>query len=470
MNKIDQREKKDVPRKQIIAYSFGQFSDTIAYQMFTFLIFTFYYAVVGLNVNLITIGFVVWSIWNAFNDPLLGTLSDRTRTKWGRRKPYIVAGIIPLCVIMVLLWTPPLDTELTKFIYFFVIILLFELFYTMYSLNQVSLLPEMFQDLRNRAKANSIRQVFAIFGLIFAFILPTVFIPKLDDVKYFINYRYAGMFMSVFIAIGAIIFIKFGIKEREEFSEDYKTAPSFIDSLKFSLKNKAFRTYVIAALANWYVYGMLPTIVPLYGSFVLGIGEGESVLLALLLGVAFISAAGFIFLWGYVSLRTGIKKGLMMSMFIFIITLIPFMFISDIITGFIAFFLVGIGFSGSLFFLDVIMSAIVDYDELNTGIRREGGYFGIHALITRFSTIFIFLTISFVFNSVGWTVFNPLGTTEETIFGLRILMFFFPSVALLVGILSMSRFPITKEKQEQMKRDLEELHDKKKEKVERLKK
>ena len=462
-NNEERREKFSV--KHGIAYGLGQFADTIAYQMFTYLIFTFYYAVVGLNVNLITLGFVLWSVWNAINDPLLGVLSDRTKTKWGRRTPYIIAGIGPLCVIMILLWTPPLATEIASFIYFMIIIILFDLFYTMFSINTVSLFPEMFENLVDRGKANNIRQIFTVLGLVFAFIMPTLFIPKLDDPQYLNEFSYAGIFMSIVIAISAILYMKFGIKEKVEFSEDHKTAPSFFTSLKFSMKNKAFTTYMISGLTNWYVFGMLPTIVPLYGSFVLGVGEGESILLGLLLGATFISAAGFVFFWRYVSLKIGMKKGFMISMTIFIITLIPLMFISDVIIGFIVFFFMGLGLAGSFFFIDPIIAAVVDADELTIGIRREGGYYGINALIIRFSTVFIFLTISIVFNSVGWAVFDPLGTTEQTIIGLRSLMFIFPAIALVIGILSMSRFPITKEKYEQLKLDVEKLHEEKKGKL-----
>ena len=67
--------------KKAVLYSFGGFTDVVFLQFFTFLIFIFYYSVVQLNVVLITIAFVIWSVWNAINDPLLGSISDRTSTK-----------------------------------------------------------------------------------------------------------------------------------------------------------------------------------------------------------------------------------------------------------------------------------------------------------------------------------------------------------------------------------------------------
>lgn len=67
-----------------LAYSAGLFSDVASYQFFTFLIFTFYYSVVGLPTDWITWAFIAWSIWNALNDPMWGIISDRTNTKWGK--------------------------------------------------------------------------------------------------------------------------------------------------------------------------------------------------------------------------------------------------------------------------------------------------------------------------------------------------------------------------------------------------
>ncbi len=454
-------KKENKVGKTAAIYSLGQIGDITAYQTFTFLVFTFYYAVVGINIALISIGFMIWSVWNAINDPMLGYLSDRTHTKWGRRIPYVIVAFIPLAIIMILLFSPiktlGITDEIANFIYFLIIIIVFELFYTMYSLNLTSIFPEVFISSEERTKANNVRQVFTIVGLLVAFILPSFFISDYSDPNSIGEYQIFGVVCMIIIIICGLIFLKFGPKERDEFKEDYQNAPSLKDSIKLCVKSKSFMWYIPAEIGNWFVYGMLPTIVPLYGKFVLNIQD--TFLISLLLGFTFISAAIFMtILWKPLVKRFGNRKTWMLSMSIWIATMAPLMFINDLVGGIVVFFLIGIGLSGSLYIIDLVVADIVDEDEVNTGMRREAGYYGVNALFLRFTTVFVFLAISSVFTSVGWAVFEPEVITPEIIFGLRALIFIFPAIALVIAILSIYKYPLSAKKLEEVREKLEKIH------------
>lgn len=449
--------------KKAVLYSFAGFTDVTLFQFFTFLIFIFYYSVIQLNVIVITIAFIIWSIWNAINDPLLGLISDRTSSKWGRRKPFILAGLIPLIIINVLLWTPPRGNDLASFIYLLIIIIIWELFYTMYSVNQTSLFPEMFRDLDQRAKANTSIQIFQIISLLIAFILPGIFIPEFDNPQYFHEFSLTAIIISIICSISGFIFIKFGIKERIEFSKDPESAPSFLSSLKFTFKNKSFKLFLVGSFALWYSFGMLPTVFPLYGDFVLGVQD--AFIQSLMLGTGFVAAMIFVFPWRIIIKKLGAKNAYISSLIVFIATLTPFMFISNVLGGFITLLIWGFGLAGVLIVRDVTVSAIIDEDELNMGIRREAGYYGILGFFVKLTNVVIYITIALVFIGTDWALFDPSTIDTENILGLRSLMFIFPTIFLVFGILSMLFFPINKEKYDKITEEARKLHSEKKERV-----
>ena len=422
----------------------------------------------GIEVWLITIGYIIWAVWNAFNDPILGVFSDKTHSKFGRRRPWVMVAFIPLAITLWLLYTPilPLGTAYqgVNFFYFLIIIIIFELFYTMFSLNATSMFPEVFMSEQERTIANNFRQVFTILGLIVAFILPGLIIPDFTDRAYLGEYQIFGIIAGIIVSICAIIFLKFGPREKLEFKDDHKAAFGLIESMKYCVKSKSFRWYIPAEIANWFVYGILPTIVPLYAKFVLNIDD--ALMTSLLLGITFISAAIFMtILWKPLVRKIGNRKSWMISLTIWFFTLIPLLFINDMVSGFIFFFLIGIGLSGSFYIIDLIVADIVDEDEVVTGIRREAGYYGVNAFFLRFSNVLVILAIGTVLTTVGWATYEPTLVTEQVRFGLRALMVIFPGIALIIAALSLYKYPLDGEKLVQVKEDLKKIHEEKKSKI-----
>jgi len=449
------------PFKEKFSYSVGQFADTVAYQGFTYLIFIFYFAVIGLDTWWITYAFIGWSIWNALNDPLLGLLSDRTKTKWGKRKPWVIVGTIPLAILMFLLFTPIQTSKEAAFIYFVVIIMIFDGIYTMVSLNHTSLFPEMYLDEKSRASVSRMRRLLTIVGLIVAVVLPTIFIKDLTNKHGYpytqSQFQITGAVLGVIVLAGFLIFIKWGIKEKKEFQQDAYKTPNVFKAFKYTLKNKSFIFYVVAALMTWYIYGLLLPIVPFYGTYVLGIESGSLLLSALLL-VVFLMAIPGLYLWKFIGHRIGVRKGYMISMLCWAAALSPLYFVSDFVSGVITFAIVGLGLAGSLYYIDLLVSDIVDEDELKTGCRREGGYYGINALIIRLSTILTFVTIGVVLGTNGWYVYDPLVYSYQLEMGLRSIMFIFPAIALIIGAISLYFYPLHGKRLQDIKEAQAKLH------------
>ncbi len=468
----------EVPFGRNLAFGSGEIADQLAYQGFTFMIFTFYYAVVGLDVKWVTMVFIIWSVYNAFNDPILGSLSDRTKTKklWGgRRRPWMIAAAIPLAVVMVLLFTAPINVDANGFniwtiIYMLFIMCLFDTVYTAFSVNRVSLYPEIFRTDKAREEVGAVRRIIMVIALLLATILPTLIITDMamenplsiqGDIIW--QYQLTGIIMGVIIFITILINVLWGAKEAPYEEIEKKETMKLWQSIKVSLTNKKFVIFALCSTLNWYVFSLLPTIMPIYVKTVVDpLRDGTWIKLESLgelrisipLVVAFLSSIVGVLFWSWIDRKLGSKLGFIISMSWWAVVLIPLIFIKSYLWILVIMALNGIGLGGSPYFIDRHISNIADDDELNTGQRREGSYYGVHALFVRLSTILSMLSIMIVLSTNGWHVYNPTSTTPEIIFGLKSLMSLFPAGALIIAIVILIFYPLGKKQVELMQANL----------------
>ena len=454
--------------KEKILFGTSAFPDQLTYQAFTIYVFTFYFAVVGLTMLEMWIGFVLWGIWNMFNDPILGALSEKTKQKGklGKRKFYLIISFVPLSLIMIFLFTTPTDF---KFWYFIFIIFTFEFFYTMFSVNTNAVFPEMFPSEKQRGDVNVFIKSLTMLAIIIASLIPTFIIDPLVPTSYppdpkeatsiQFNYIISGIIMCVIVLIMAILFIFYGVKEKEEETMDFEKRPGFVKSIKITFSNKTFLKFTLGNMLIWYCFNLLLTVFPLYSVFVLGREEG-AFLIGVTLMLALLGAVVFLPLHSKIREKIGTRKGLMIGMGIWIITLFPLLLLSNNETSrmlsMVVFFTIGFGLSAALFYIDLIHGDIIDQDALKFGVKRAASYYGVNAFIHRFSMILGITTIYIIFSGTGWSSYVPI--VDEPVLrelGLKALMFIFPSIALIVSILIFKLYDLHGEKLNKMRQELE---------------
>jgi len=462
-------EKPLYDKTQKSTFAMGSFTQWFVQTLFGSWVFSYYFVAVGLNVMLIMLAFILFSVYNAINDPLIGYLSDKFRSdRFGRRKPFIMIGAIPITIITIMMFTPPalfgfttagFDGQILNFFYLLIIILMYDTFYTCIALPYDALFPELYTTTEERAEVNSYKQVFSAMGLIIAFLLPGLLI---EDLSVLGGYLITGLISSVIVLISLIISLKFGVKERKEFTQDHKTEFGILEGFKYTFKNKAFILYTIMFLCYNYVLLLIADLVPLFAKHIFGVEN--TLMTGILAGMLFIVGIATIVIWKKIDVKVGGRKGFFYSVIAYFLASIPILFVSDIYIGMIVVSIMGFGFGGMLYFNYLLIADIVDEDELKTGYRREGTFFGITNFFMRLSGVLTIVTVAIVFQGTSWAEYTP-SPGVDVIIGLRFLMWGMPAIAMGIICLCLYFYPFTKEKVDAMKEKLDKMHDDKLKKV-----
>lgn len=443
---------------QQIAFNFGNLALWAVNAAFSTWVFSFYFSALHLDAVYIGLAFVIWSIWNAVNDPLIGYISDRTRTKIGRRKPYMIVGLIGVVIVEIVLWIPPVRTDIGLFWYLLIMLIAWDIFYTCLALPYDTLFPEMYLSQKQRASSNTFKQLASIIGLLAAYLLSGYIIVDIETEQ---GYLLNGIVISSIVAVTVIISLVWGVKERKEFSQDYKHEFSFFKGLKHTFKNKGFVIYTIIYFCYEFFILTIGTVIPLFGKHILGVEAFDaSVLSAILFVVGFITVP----LWWFLHRKIGSKLGFVLSIILYVSSSLPFFYISDYTRAAIAAGAMGVGFGGMLYYIYLIIADVIDEDELKTGVRREGTFFGITNFFMRLSMILSILAITLVFEGTGWGEYTTL-PRKTTVFGIRFLVVGFPAIALVIVLICLSFFPFSKNRVEEIKIELDEMHKKKNENI-----
>lgn len=444
-------------KKTKIGYSFGYLGTVLATWTFSTYIFFFYASVVGLDPIWIGIALGILGIWDMFNDPIMGHISDKTKTRWGRRRPYMIFGTIPLVISFILLWWNPFYDWFMIFIYFLIIMLIFEWLYTMVQLSYRALYPEMTIDINERLEIAGYLEFFDIIALILGYVLSLIIVGILRDAGYSPAMAWLLMATILGVVIAISVFTATAVTEEKEIF--YKEeALRFIKALKFTMKNKAFRVVAIAWLCISIAYVIGSATAIFFTTYILGMSELETAISLLFI---FLTGIPCLLLWYKLSQKVGTVRATMMAMTLFGISFLILLFVFNIIMFMIAIAILGVGFAGVILLPQTLYADVIDEDETITGVRREGMYSGIQAFIAKGSVSLSYVTMAIVLSLAGFQS-GATSQPESALLGIRLLISLIPGIVMFIGILIYTQYPLKGDRLQRVKEEVLRLHEEKK--------
>ncbi|MEF3303181.1 MFS transporter [Paenibacillus sp. GYB003] len=356
-----------------VMFALGMFAMMVPSQAFGAFYSYYYVEKLGLGVGLATLARTIYLIWDAVNNPLFGYMSDRTRTRWGRRKPWIYGAIPLFMAAFVIVFAVPKGLAGTGlFVWFLVALLLFEGVATVLWVNYGALFPELFRGDRVRARASAVQQAFQIAAILVASVLTPVLFAA-------VGFGYMALVFAGVFAVCMLLCVR---SVREDEQARAETPLKFVDAFRATLKNKPFWIFNIANSFAQTVNGLLSSIIPFYGKYVLRIAEAQ---VSILLASVFVSVIPLVAVWYAIVRKLGGVRGWRLSLAVYGLSVIPLWFADSLGTGIAAGICAGFGLAGFLVTPPVVTGHIIDRDLAATGRRREGIYTAVGGFITRSS-------------------------------------------------------------------------------------
>lgn len=410
-----------------LAYSSGNLSVNLIAQAFATYIVFYYVDILGVKPALISAAMVIHGIVNALLNPLFGHLSDRTKSHWGRRVPYMLFGMVPLAAVFTALWFP-VGQGASAFWYFLTIVLVYDVLFVMVVLNYSALFPEMFTTIKERATVSAWRQMMGIIGMIIGVAIPPLLYGKLGW----------GPMGAIFAAVALVFFIVM-VSVSKEKQETVREQIGFKQSLKYTFSNKAFLFFVVGSFFVQFTFALLPAAIPFFSKYVL---LGTDSTNTILLGAIFLAAIPCVYVWGRLVQKWGPRATIMAAVSCYAAALIPFLFVSSVSTAAITAAAVGIGLAGLMVLLELLLSEIIDEDEKRTNVRREGMYFGMNGFIVRWGVSLQAVISGFILEMTGYV--KDVEQTASALWGIRSMISIIPFVALLIALFFFYKYPIRK--------------------------
>jgi len=413
------------------------------FTMMGFYLLYFMTDVVGLAAGLAGTALMIGKVWDAITDPTIGYLSDRTRSRWGRRRPYMFIGSFLLFGMMIVMFTAPeLGSQGQYFAWAAIMYCLLCTAYTLVNIPYGALTPELTTDYNERTVVNAFRMSSAVIGTLVGAGLVLPIVGLAASVK--AGWTLTGVVMGAIMMVTALVTV---FSVREPVHGELPPRQNIFKSYAQVLGMKAFLTCLIpwtmhitgvtiiqGALLYFYIY--------LFGS-----ESGFQLALVALL----VSSMVFIPVWTVISGKIGKKKSYNIGMAIVALAVMILFLIGNRVAmefTYLIMVFAGFGFATQYVMPYAIVPDVVEYDYAENGVRREGVFYGLWTLTSKIGQAFAIALSGWTLSAFGYI--PDVAQSDLSLLGIRLLCGPIPVVFFVIGIIVLAFYPITREKYEEI--------------------
>ena len=428
--------------KTKIFYGIADLGISLLTACIQFFLLFFYTDIAGIDPALAGTALLVGKLtWDAINDPFFGYLSDRTRSRWGRRKPYMLLGAIPFGLSIWLLFSlPPGLVGIKAFLAVVGSFLLADTFQTMVSVPYYALSAELTLDYDERTSLISVRMIFTVLGYILGAALTTAVAGFFMNLGWTKNAAYSGM-GAVFgiVALITLLITTFGVKEVPNPDLKPTTMPA-LSQIKYVLHNRPFVQYMIMSTIISISFTLLTSLLPYYLTYQLKMTDEIPLVMFAMLATIGI----FLLPWQQVSKKMSKGPAYALGLAIASAAILVAFFLparpTPIIYGIAI--VAGIGFSAQYVFPWSMIPDVVEVDQAATGERHEGIYFGVNAFLGKLTGALGIAASGWALSLFGYVANVP--QTTHALFGIRFFFAIVPVVAFVIALPLLIWYPINR--------------------------
>lgn len=431
-------KKEKLPFITNLLYGMGDFGFSLNNSIITAFFSIFMVTVVGMQPASVAIILFVGRSWDFVNDLLVGHISDRTRSRWGRRRPFLLFGAIPFGLSFLLLWLSPNFSQTGLIIYYSLAYIIYEALATIVYMPYFALTPELTSDYDERTKLTSFRMMFNLIGSLTAYVLPLLIIGNNWNSTTPRDVLLMGAVAGA-IAAAPIFGVFFGTKEKVEYQQEER--PKFWQSLKAAFKNKPFMFGALMYLATWMAIVVIESNLQF---FIMHILQRQSQNIIIMVGI-FVTAIVSLPIWNWVSKNWNKRLAYIIGVgFWAVVMMVLIMMSPQTPFWLIMFFcvLAGIGVSAGQVLPWAIIPDAIEWEEYHTGERNEGMFYSLVTLLGKIGMAIAqplsLLILQFTHFKEGQGVVQP----PSALLGIRLVVGPIPALFLITGILIAIFYPL----------------------------